>query len=104
MKEEKFTITKFNRANGTFYYECTVDVEVEYVPKTLFQKIKKIFNPKKTEIIKYFVHETGSIYVNSTFKYNTMMDALSAIDNRVKWRNEYESFKVVSTETQVIIK
>jgi len=104
MKNEVFTITKFNRANGTFYYECRVGVEVDYVPKTLIKKLNNILNPKKTEVFECYVHVTGSIQVFSAWRYAAMEEVLEAIKQRVIRREEEEGDKVISSEIQVIIK
>jgi NADPH-dependent 7-cyano-7-deazaguanine reductase QueF len=104
MKKEVFTITKFNRANGTFYYECTVGIEEDYVPKTLIEKLKNILNPKKTEVVECYVYPTGGIQIFSAWRYQAMEEVLDAINQKVIRREQQEGEKVVSTEIQVIIK
>jgi len=103
MKKQKFTITKHNRANGTSYYTCTVEIESVRRCKNLIELFR--YGSKGVPcVVSSYLDESGIACKTQKTMFNERSMALISIFRYTELRELKESKKVVSTEIEVIYK
>lgn len=106
MKKQKFTITRHNRANGTSYYTCTVEIDdirgAKNIIEFLRYGLRSVPFTYNKQLSKPILLDNSYMY--DSLLFDTRLDVLNAIENYIETREKIAGEKVVSTKIEVIYK